>query len=52
MTDVDHNIQEDILSDDASILLVPEIAKAADTPDSESIVEAVATLNKRAAWWR
>ena len=51
VTDVDHNTQEDSLSDDASILLVPEIAKAADTPDSESIVEAVATLNKRAAWW-
>ena len=47
VTDVDHNTQED----DASITLVPEIAKAADTPDSESIVEAVATLNKRAAWW-
>ena len=51
VTDVDHDTQEDSLPDDASILLVPEIAKAADTPDSESIVEAVATLNKRAAWW-
>ena len=51
VTDVDHHTQEDSLSDDAAILLVPEIAKAVDTPDSESIVEAVPTLNKRAAWW-
>ena len=51
VTYVDQYTQEDGLSDDAAILLVPEIAKAVDTPDSESIVEAVPTLNKRAAWW-
>ena len=51
VTDVDHYTQEDSLSDDAAILLVPEIAKAADTPDSECIVEAVPTLNKRVTWW-
>ena len=51
VTDVDHYTQADSLSDDAAILLVPGIAKAADTPDSESIVEAVPTLNKRATWW-
>ena len=51
VTDGDHYTQEDSLSDDAAILLVSEIAKVADTPDSESIVEAVPTLIKRVAWW-
>ena len=39
---------EDSLSDNDAILLVPEIATAADLP---GIVEAVPTLNKRATWW-
>ena len=50
-TDVDDYAQEDSLPDDDAILLVPEIATAADSPGSEGIVEAVPTLNRRATWW-
>ena len=49
-TDVDDYAQEDNLPDYDAILLVPEIDTAADSLDSESIVEAVPTLNKRATW--
>ena len=44
----DFTSQEDSLSDDDAVLLVPETATAADPP---GIVEAVPTLNKRATWW-
>ena len=50
-TDVDDYAQEDSLPYEDAILLVPEIDTAADTPDSESIVDAVPTLIKRVAWW-
>ena len=44
-TDVDDYAQEDRLPDDDAILLVSEIATAADSPDSEGIVEAVPTFS-------
>ena len=44
----DYAAQEDSLSDDDAVLLVPEIATASDPPGT---VEAVPTLNKRATWW-
>ena len=50
VTDLDHSTQEDSLSDDYAIPLVPEIAT--DPPDSEGMVEAVSTQHKHATWWR
>ena len=50
VTDLDHSTQEDSLSDDDAIPLVPEIAT--DPPDSEGMVEAVSTQHKHATWWR
>ena len=44
----DYVVQEDSLPDDEAVLLVPEIATAADPP---GIVEAVPILNKRSTWW-
>ena len=44
----DYAAQEDSLSDDEAVLLVPEIATVADRP---GIVKAVPTLNKCATWW-
>ena len=49
VTELDRYAPEDSLSDDDAILLVTEIAT--DPPDSEGIVEAVPTLNKRVTWW-
>ena len=37
VTDVHHYTQEDSLSDDAAILLVPEISKAANTPTAKAL---------------
>ena len=50
VTDFDHSTQEDSLSDDDAITLVPEIAT--DPPDSEGMVEAVSTQHKHSTWWR
>ena len=46
--ELDKYAPEDCLSDDDAILLVPQIATAADLP---GIVEAVPQLNKRVTWW-
>ena len=50
VTEVEDYPQEDSLSDDDAIPLVPEIAT--DPPDSEGMVEAVSTQHKHSTWWR